>query len=132
MLGTNSVHRKTKRWPMTVFPHLLDIAVTNSFIVHKELSIRQQQKPMTCQAFQEELCAKLLGVPLAGPPKPPTQGHFPVPTNKREDTGKRQKASLGRKQCTLCKKSTPWMCEECKVGLWLQMDRNCFRDYHCS
>lgn len=29
---------KTERWPMTVFQHLLDIAVTNTFIVHKEFS----------------------------------------------------------------------------------------------
>ncbi len=74
MLGTNSVHRRTRRWPMTVFQHLLDIAVTNSFIMHKELSMERQQKPMTRQAFQEELCTKLLGVPLTGSPKPPTQG----------------------------------------------------------
>lgn len=50
MLGTNSVHGKTRRWPVTVFQHLLDIAVTNSFIVHKELSKAQQQKAMTSQA----------------------------------------------------------------------------------
>lgn len=68
MFGTNSVHRKTRRWPMTVFQHLLDIAVTNSYILHKELLMAKQQKPLTRQAFQEELCAKLLGVPLAGPP----------------------------------------------------------------
>lgn len=64
MLGTNSVHGKTRRWPVIVFQHLLDIAVTNSFIVHKELSKAQQQKAMTSQAFQEELSAHLLGVPL--------------------------------------------------------------------
>lgn len=132
MLGTNSVHRKTRRWPMTVFQHLLDIAVTNSYIVHKELLMGKQQKPMTRQAFQEELCAKLLGVPPTGPPKPPTAGHFPVPTSNREDTGKRKRASMGRKQCTLCKRSTPWMCEECCVGLCLQLDRNCFKDFHCN
>ncbi|XP_068422390.1 piggyBac transposable element-derived protein 4-like [Clinocottus analis] len=130
MLGTNSVHRTTKRWPMRVFQHLLDIAVTNSFIVHKELSVSHGKRPMTRQAFQEQLCASLLGVPLTGPPKPPTLGHFPVPTNKREQIGKRQRASMGRKQCTVCHKSTPWMCEECNVGLCLQLDRNCFRVYH--
>ncbi|KAK9528088.1 hypothetical protein VZT92_014582 [Zoarces viviparus] len=54
------------------------------------------------------------------------------PTNKGKDTEKRQKASMGRKQCTVCHKSTPWMCEKCKVGLCLQLERNCFRDYHCS
>ncbi|KAL2102091.1 hypothetical protein ACEWY4_003852 [Coilia grayii] len=41
MLGTASVHRKTKRWPTTVLQHMLDIAVTNSFITHKELMTKQ-------------------------------------------------------------------------------------------
>lgn len=130
-LGTNSVHRKTRRWPMTVFQHLLNIAATNSFIVHKDLSKVQQQKAMTCQAFQEELSAHLLGVPLTSPPLPPTQGHLPISTNKNECTDKRQKTALGRKKCTLCHKSTPWMCDVCHVGLCLQVDRNCFRNYHC-
>lgn len=92
-------------------------SLTKSFIVHKELSKMQQQKPTTRQAFQEELCATLFTVPLANPSQPPTQGHFPVPTNENYSTDKRQKASMGRKQCTLCKKSTPWKCEESKVGL---------------
>uniref|UniRef100_A0A096LYF1 PiggyBac transposable element-derived protein domain-containing protein n=1 Tax=Poecilia formosa TaxID=48698 RepID=A0A096LYF1_POEFO len=33
MLGTNSTKRRTKRWPVTVFQHFLDIAVTNSFML---------------------------------------------------------------------------------------------------
>lgn len=82
-------------------------SLTKSFIVHKELSKMQQQKPTTRQAFQEELCATLFTVPLANPSQPPTQGHFPVPTNENDSTDKRQKASMGRKQCTLCKKTHP-------------------------
>ncbi|KAM4604656.1 piggyBac transposable element-derived protein 4-like [Polymixia lowei] len=129
MLGTNSVHRKTRRWNMTVFQHFLDIAVTNSFILHKELCISRQQKHQTRQAFQEELVAQLIGVPLADSPEPPSQGHYPVSTS-AGDMEKRQRASMGRKQCTVCKKSTPWKCQQCNVGLCLQLDRNCFLQYH--
>jgi len=130
MLGTNSVHRRTKRWYITVFQHLVDIAVTNSFVIHKELALSQWQKPMTRQAFQEQLCAKLLGVPLAGGPKPtiPSQNHFAVPTSARHEMGKN--TSLGRRKCVVCKKCTPWQCERCHVGLCLQVDRNCFREFH--
>lgn len=92
MLGTNLVHRRTKRWPVTVFQHVLDIAATNSFIIHKELRKVQQQMPMTCQAFQEQLCAELLGVPLTGPPRPPIQGHYPIPTNPDQN----KKSAYGR------------------------------------
>ncbi|KAM4635670.1 piggyBac transposable element-derived protein 4-like [Polymixia lowei] len=129
MLGRNSVHRKTRRWNMMVFQHFLDIAVTNSFILHKELCISRQQKHQTRQAFQEELVAQLIGVPLADSPEPPSEGHYPVSTC-AGDMEKRQRASMGRKQCTVCKKSTPWKCQQCNVGLCLQLDRNCFLQYH--
>ncbi|KAK0144628.1 hypothetical protein N1851_016970 [Merluccius polli] len=68
MIGTNSVHRKTRRWPTTVFQHLVDIAVTNS-IIHKECASLQQERPMTRQRFQEELSAHLLGVDLRNGPQ---------------------------------------------------------------
>ncbi|CAI5678208.1 unnamed protein product [Oreochromis niloticus] len=129
MLGTNSVLCKTKRSNMTVFRHLLDIAVTNCFILHKELCISKQQKHKTRQTFQEELAAHLLGVCLDGRPEFPSQGHFPVPTSTR-DMGRRHRASLGRKQCTVCKRSTPWKCQQCSVGLCLQLERNCFLEFH--
>lgn len=133
MLGTASVHRKTKRWPTTVFQHMLDIAVTNSYIIHKELMMTQQQAPMTRQAFQEELCRLLLGGTDSPPSRPPTQAHIPVPTNRhKENTGKRQKASSGRRQCAVCKRSTPWMCQECGIGFCLQLDRNCFGEFHST
>ena len=79
MIGTNSVH-KTKRWTTTVFQHLVDIAVTNSFVIHKVQS-SMQQRPLTRQAIQEEL-AHLLGVDLKRKPEKtsgPSQ-HLPVPT----------------------------------------------------
>ncbi|ROI62454.1 Chimeric ERCC6-PGBD3 protein [Anabarilius grahami] len=78
MLGTKSVHRKTRKWYMTIFQHLLDIAVTNSFILHKELCAIHQNKPMTRQNFQELLAAQLTGVPLDGSPKERCD-HLPVP-----------------------------------------------------
>ncbi|KAM9853748.1 piggyBac transposable element-derived protein 4-like [Aulostomus maculatus] len=131
MLGTNSVHRKTMRWPITVFQHFIDIAVTNSFIIHKERAKQLQEKPMTCQAFQEELCAQLLGVTVTHKPKKrPVHDHFPLPAANVDYLGKQKKATVGRQKCSLCKRSTPWRCEECDVALCLQLDRNCFKTFH--
>uniref|UniRef100_A0A8C7X1T9 PiggyBac transposable element-derived protein domain-containing protein n=1 Tax=Oryzias sinensis TaxID=183150 RepID=A0A8C7X1T9_9TELE len=121
MLTTNSVHRKTRRWDVTVFQHLLDIAVTNSYIIQKELSSALEQKPLSRQDFQEQLCAELLGVPLAEPPQTTGDGHFPCPTSKGRDIETSQRASKGRKQCYFCKRSTPWMCEKCGIGLCLHL-----------
>lgn len=130
MLSTNSVQRKTRRWDVTVFQHLLDIAVTNSYIIHKELCLTLEQKPLSRQDFQEQLCAELLDVPLAQPAQTTGQGHFPCPTSRGRDIETGQRASKGRKQCVFCKRSTPWMCEKCGVGLCLQVHRNCFKIYH--
>ncbi|CAL9699749.1 unnamed protein product [Knipowitschia caucasica] len=132
MLGTNSVHRKTRRWYITVFQHLLDIAVTNSFIIAKELSKTRSERLPTRQDFQEELAASLIGVPRKTQPRKPLvlTNHFAVPTSSTQS--KNQRASMGRRQCVLCKRSTPWKCEDCDVGLCLQLDRNCFRMYHMS
>ena len=102
MLGTNSVHRKTMKWPITVFQHFVDIAVTNSFIVHKERASQLQERPMTRQVFQEELCAQLLGVTVAWKEKKtPVHDHFPVPTANPDNLGRQEKATVGRCKCIL-------------------------------
>ena len=129
MIGTNSVHHKTRRWTTTIFQHMVDISVTNSFVIHKELSSGRQQRPLTRQGFQEELAAHLLGVPLkCEPQKTRGQQHLPVPTG--SGLSKSQKGSMGRRRCRLCHRSTAWMCEACNVGLCLQPDRNCYWLFH--
>lgn len=131
MLGTHSVHRKTKRWYMTVFQHMVDIAVTNSYIISKQLAATRGERAPTRQQFQEELCAQLFKVPVDyQPPEPePVEqqsfSHFPVPVAEVQDVT--QRATKGRRKCACCRRSTPW---QCKVGLCLQLDRNCFRLYH--
>ncbi|XP_016422961.1 piggyBac transposable element-derived protein 4-like [Sinocyclocheilus rhinocerous] len=119
MLGTNSVHRKTRKWYMTIFQHFLDIAVTNSFILHKELCAIHHDKHMTRQNFQELLAAQLTGVPLDGSPRERCD-HLPVPVSNTQNLSER--ASMGRRRCIRCKRSTPWKCQECDV-MW---------DYACS
>lgn len=134
MIGTNSVHRKTHRWHMIIFQHMLDIAVTNSFIVSKEQAANRRERPPTRQEFQEELCAQLLGVPLNTSAQQPqtsqmsSEDHYPGPTSRGQIQS--QRASMGRRGCALCKRSTPWQCDVCGVGLCLQLERNCFRLYH--
>lgn len=136
LIGTNTVKRKTKRWTTTIFQHLVDICVTNSYIIHKEISAKQQQKHLTCQAFQESLAESLLEVPVKSPPpkSPPKANpgaspfHCPVAIANGQPASKR--STNGRLTCRLCKKCTPWKCELCNTALCLQPDRNCFRQFH--
>lgn len=129
-----SVHHKTSRWYRLLFLHFLEIAATNSFLLHKELCREKHEEPMTHRAFLEELTAQLCGVTVAVPPTKGPSGHLPVPISNQPDASKR--ASYGRRTCVQCRlikkeyQSTPWKCRECDVALCLIADRNCFEAWH--
>ncbi|CAL8275783.1 unnamed protein product [Arctogadus glacialis] len=103
------------------------VKLTNSFIIHKACASLQQVRPMTRQQFQE-LAAHLLGVDHRNGLQKTSYHHLPVPTSDEQTKSKR--ATGGRRRCKLCQRSTAWQCEDCAVGLCLQPDRNCFRQYH--
>lgn len=62
LICSYSSWRKSRKWFLTVLHHLVDIAVTNSYLLHKELCGRMGQQPMMYQAFQEEVTAELCGM----------------------------------------------------------------------
>ncbi|KAK7175582.1 hypothetical protein R3I93_002491 [Phoxinus phoxinus] len=129
-----SVHHKTMRWYRTLFFHFLDIAATNSYLLHKEVCAERQQQPMTHRAFLEELTAQLCGVTVSVLPTQQQSNHVPVPTSDQTEASK--KASYGRRQCVNCKQTkqvkqaTPWKCKACDVALCVIPDRNCFEAWH--
>lgn len=63
LIGSHSPWSKSRKWYLTVLHHFIDIAVTNSCLLHKELCGRLGQLPMTHQAFREQLIAELCGAP---------------------------------------------------------------------
>uniref|UniRef100_A0A087YC72 Si:dkey-19f4.2 n=1 Tax=Poecilia formosa TaxID=48698 RepID=A0A087YC72_POEFO len=101
IFGTHSIHRKTKRSSTTMFQHLVDIAVTNSFVIHKDQCVTMRRKQKTRQNFQEELAAHLLGIPFHDEPhKKPGEKLLPVPCSNEQ--AKSERASMGRRRCKLC------------------------------
>ncbi|KAG7455924.1 hypothetical protein MATL_G00246210 [Megalops atlanticus] len=56
-----SVTQKSRRWYFKLFLHFVDIAVVNSFIIHKEMALARQQRPLTQKRFREQLCVELAG-----------------------------------------------------------------------
>lgn len=61
LIGSYSSGRKSRKWYVTVLHHFIDIAVTNSYLLHKDLCGRLEQQPMTHQAFMEQLTDELCG-----------------------------------------------------------------------
>ncbi|XP_042601397.1 piggyBac transposable element-derived protein 4-like [Cyprinus carpio] len=132
LLQYYTAQHKTLKWYRKIFLHFLDIAATNSYMIHKEL-----YGNMTHKEFMEQLIAELCGVSPKIPQKRASSDHVPVPgAPLSSDT--RKIASSGRRICVHCKaahgkkKQTPWKCQACDVHLCLQLTRNCFQEWHKS
>ncbi|KAJ8272697.1 hypothetical protein GJAV_G00092360 [Gymnothorax javanicus] len=112
-----SVHYKSARWTRTLFFHFMDIADTNSFLLHKELCGEKKNEPMMHRAFLEELTAQLCGITVTAPLATAQSGLLPVAISNQRDASKR--ATYGRRTCVHCREtrkasqSTPWKCKEC-------------------
>ncbi|XP_043084051.1 piggyBac transposable element-derived protein 4-like isoform X1 [Puntigrus tetrazona] len=132
LLQYYATQHKTMKWYRKIFLHFLDIAANNAFVLHKEL-----QGNMTHDQFMEELIAELCGVSQKAAPKQFSTDHVPIPGAKLT-TVVRRIATLGRRICVHCKavlgkkQQTPWKCQACNVHLCLQLNRNCFQDWHKS
>ncbi|XP_007548905.1 piggyBac transposable element-derived protein 4-like [Poecilia formosa] len=125
-----SAQRKTYCWYKTVFMHLIDIASTNAYILHRHLSTTKGEQPMSHKDFIVVIASQLCGVDMTGMPKNRATDHTPVPINAE------QKANKARRQCRHClqvdrlRKDTSWKCKRCDVPLCLLLDRNCFEKWH--
>uniref|UniRef100_A0A3Q2ZSM9 PiggyBac transposable element-derived protein domain-containing protein n=1 Tax=Kryptolebias marmoratus TaxID=37003 RepID=A0A3Q2ZSM9_KRYMA len=129
LIGSYTSWRKCKKWYKTVVHHFIDIAVTNSYLIHKELCAQLEQQALTHQAFQEQLTIELCGeVPQAAP----TTSYQHLPVAIVEGASGEDKATKGRRKCKLCGKCTPFMCKACKLPLCVIVDRNCPNDFHSS
>uniref|UniRef100_A0A3Q0S922 PiggyBac transposable element-derived protein domain-containing protein n=1 Tax=Amphilophus citrinellus TaxID=61819 RepID=A0A3Q0S922_AMPCI len=131
-----STHRKTACWYRTMLLHFLDIATTNAFVLHREMSSAKDVQPMAHKDFMMELVCQLCGVDKANVSQSRSADHMPVPIVTVTDT--RKKASKGRLKCQRClqvydrRSDTPWKCQACNVALCLVVDRNCFLDWHTN
>ncbi|XP_052453856.1 piggyBac transposable element-derived protein 4-like isoform X27 [Carassius gibelio] len=132
LLQYYSAQHKTMKWYRKIFLHFLDIAANNAFILHKEL-----HGNMTHYQFMEELIAELCGMSQKAAPKQYSTDHVPIP-GAELTSDIRRVASVGRRICVHCKAvhrkklQTPWKCQACDVHLCLQLNRNCFQEWHKS
>ncbi|CAM4510701.1 unnamed protein product [Leuciscus chuanchicus] len=92
-----TTQHKTMKWYRKIFLHFLDIASTNSFIVHKELHGNLSHKE-----FMEQLITELCGVSQKTAPKRTNSDHVPVP-GAELTSDDRDVATVGRRSCVHCK-----------------------------
>ena len=62
-----NVLHKTRKWYKTLFYHFIDIAVVNSYIMHKEMNIALGLPAMSQKNFRKQLVNDLVGDDLLPP-----------------------------------------------------------------
>ena len=77
ILATNNIHRECVRWWKTLFFHLIDIAIVNSYILFQEHRANFPDEPAlkrpashSLTNFREEVVNGLCGFAEYGPPPP--------------------------------------------------------------
>ena len=135
--GYYSCRTKSRKFYKYIFYFLLDVAITNAFILHKECNPNHRMK---IKDFRLKLATQLIGeycsrrrpgrkssaiVPL------PIR-HFPIKLQSDSQPTKKQ-----RGRCAQCSKShnrtdTTWFCRECNVWLCHNGDpsSDCFFLWH--
>lgn len=135
--------KKTKKWWKVLFYHFIDMSIVNGFILYKMSEGTLDQK-----SFRQEIAQTLVqdyiyevASPQAGRPTRSTvrAKHCPIPlVSPTEIVDKCDRATSGKRNCKLCyakekqQQRTPWKCSECRVPLCLQLDRNCFQEWHLA
>ena len=147
ILSTQNVLRKWVRWWKTLFFHLIDIAVVNSFILFREQQTQFPDEPglkrtadYSLTHFREATVRQLCGFPkydhppvrATTKPAPPPPDHRPFVTEHISIVGE------GRKMCVLCWKrdknvykfSTYCSAPQCNRHTHLTSKKNCFKLFH--
>lgn len=133
------IDRKSKKWYLRLFFHYLDVCITNSFIIHKQVA--PPNNKLTNKNFRRAVYDGLISKHALMPAKTPKRsveikGHKPhVSKNIRLESNCHQPVRSTSKRCAKCstKKNpvrTIWMCTTCNVPLCLRKDKDCFQHFH--
>lgn len=145
-IGRFRIRMKSRKWYFRLFYHLVDLAVINSWILHRRVAEQKNETAMTQKKFRVDLLQSLLKIG----PKPQKRGR-PRSTDIVEEKRVKYKAStlptqdirkdplhhwpVWRQKRTTCKFPdcrgyTYVACEKCTVNLCLNKDKNCFKAFH--
>jgi len=131
LIGYYSVHHKTMKWYKTFFNHFVDIAVVNSYLLHKEL-LKLRQDPAQTKAFTEHLAKEMLafvGCPVDG-------SLLSTVSNSPKCLPNMYEGVRSRQYCKRCRENgmprvkTLTYCLKCAIPLCYSTKRNCFLLWH--
>lgn len=144
ILAVNNTLRKCLRWWKTLFFHMIDIAVVNSYILFQlhrdgnpDVDDLQRPNKFSIGEYREELVRQLAGLPEYG--QPPVYKPTPPPVETRSfETAHIMKAAEKARNCRVCyqttkvekKVNTYCSAPQCQVFLHCTQKNNCFELWH--
>ncbi|XP_010796031.1 piggyBac transposable element-derived protein 3-like [Notothenia coriiceps] len=137
---------KARRWYFPLFGYMLDLSVSNSWLVYKRDCGLLNKKPMPLKRFRLEVAHSLkqvnkpakVGRPPSSSPPPMSQNKYytqtaqqPPPDVRYDNCGHWPLHSEMRGRCKVCPKGVSrWKCGKCMVFLCLNASQQCFVVYH--
>lgn len=150
-MGRNGLQIKTQDMATRIFYHLLDMTVTNAFILYRRINAEKNRtadedsktKDMTMYQFRlsvaKELCVsaekRSVGRPSSATQPTTNSGvgkkaAHPTESTRFDEIGHFPEWG-SKKSCKLCKKSdTHTFCTKCNIHLCFSNKKNCFKKYH--
>jgi hypothetical protein len=140
LISYYTVRQKTLKYYKTLFFHCIDIAVTNSYILHIIHHESLGRTPMDHRTFNKTLAEQLVelydgqSAPMSVCFATPSVQHLPVIIGAADND---HSHSFVRRRCFLCTTKgesyrSAWQCQSCSTVLCLHPDRNCFHEFHTS
>ena len=145
ILAKNNTLRKCMRWWKTLFFHIIDIAVVNSFILfqlyrnqHPEIEELCRPQKYSTLEFREELVRQLAGLEEYGLPPVYMYSQGRHEKNKFETEHVPEVTPETKRNCRVCyeteneerKVVTQCNAPQCQVYLHITKNRNCFKIWH--
>ena len=156
MISYYRIKPKTKKWPVRVIFHFVDMALVNSWLLYREQEIKKgHNRPMDLLSFRDEVGDSLL-LSSANRPSRNSVGRpsrqlddqtcSSFTQQKRRNTESRPVSDVRHdgvghwsfvadgigKRCKLdgCGRRSRMRREKCQVSLCMTKDKNCFKKFH--
>ena len=150
---------KAHRWYMRMFGYIIDVCITNAWLLYKRDCASLKEQNMSLKSFRLDISQCLRGVKITenrrrtDSPNTAKQASASSPSNivipkkgqKRPlppDSLRLDRSKLHgpmytaiKSICQFCNKHgtahrSRWICKVCQVALCLSGDRNCYNDFH--
>lgn len=141
-----ALDRKSMRWYLRLVFHFFECAITNAFIIHKEIENmpKIKNKDFHRSIYNDLLASKIISTENKSSPSTskarPTVSSSKKPVvmeSVRCESSKHQPIRTSSRRCARCstkKKAVRsiWSCSVCKVNLCMRKESNCFQEFHVS